>query len=77
MDATDVSAQQAIAELLIGSEKFDEALATINKVIEANPDAAASYLVHCCIHMIQENSDEVLADLTKAIDLDPRTCRPC
>jgi tetratricopeptide (TPR) repeat protein len=52
-------------------ERYDEALADLNRAIELDPSAGWAIGSRGQTFQAMERYDEALADLTRAIDLDP------
>ncbi|MEZ6090062.1 MAG: tetratricopeptide repeat protein [Pirellulaceae bacterium] len=61
------TAVRALAEL----ERTDEALKVLNDGLEAKPDASL-YQLRATIYRMQDQNDEAMADLNKALELQPR-----
>jgi tetratricopeptide (TPR) repeat protein len=52
-------------------ERYDEALADLNRAIELDPSYAWAIGSHGQTYQAMERYDEALADLNRAIELDP------
>lgn len=59
------------ARALNALQRYDEAMADIAQAIEFGPDEAKSYLVRSDIHMRRKDYSKSLADLDRAVRLDP------
>jgi tetratricopeptide (TPR) repeat protein len=53
-------------------KKYDEAIASYNKVLEIKPDFDAAWYNRACCHAVTQNFDQAIKDLQRAIELEPQ-----
>ncbi|MGR8929598.1 MAG: tetratricopeptide repeat protein [Gammaproteobacteria bacterium] len=61
-DAGNADALWLKASILIADKRYDEALGTVNKGLDANPDNLALGRLKIKVHMVQQNADAVVHD---------------
>lgn len=69
----DLTSLQAYAEAFAKIGKFDEALATVNKIIQANPNAAMGYLLRARLKIMSGDVDAGIEDLDQVLVRQPRS----
>jgi tetratricopeptide (TPR) repeat protein/O-antigen ligase len=60
-----------IARAYADLKKFDKAITTVKKVIEANPNDASSHLLLASFYIDTHNNAAAIAEIRKAIELNP------
>ncbi len=60
------------AGLLYALKDYQKAIFIYHKLIETNPDDASAWYNLACCHALQGNSDRAIAELEKAIKLNPQ-----
>lgn len=69
----DLTSLQAYAETFAKIGKFDEALNTVNKIIQANPNAAVGYLLRARLKIMAGDVDAGIEDLDQVLVRQPRS----
>lgn len=71
-DAQNVVVLEAITEILTKLKKYDKAFEYVQKVIDLKPMSPEGYLLRARLHAMKDDDKASLADLDKALELDPR-----
>ena len=69
-DNDSVIAHHALAEALIGEERYDEALKHLDEAVRVDPKSPNTHTLRARIHVMQSEVKKALADLDEALKID-------
>ncbi len=69
-DGDRTEALHALAEAQVAMEKYDEALETANRAINADPEEAMGYNMRARIHALKGDLQAALSDLNKSLEVE-------